>query len=74
MVRCGLLVGQAGRVGRATGRERWTDTFIGRTFLRMACLHERFSAVTGDDGRQQPETTSRRLSAEVEPVPMVSKK
>ena len=46
----------------------------------MACLHEQFSAylspdtVTGDDGRQQPETTSRRLSAEVEHVPMVAKK
>ena len=80
VVRCGLLVGQTGGVGRATGRERWTDTCVGRTYLRMACLHERFSAylspdtVTGDDGRQQPETMSRRLSAEVEPVPMVSKK
>ena len=40
----------------------------------MACLHERFSAylspdtVTGDDGRQQPDTTLQRLSAEVDTV------
>ena len=45
-----------------------------------ACLHERFSAylspdtVTTADSNPTPETTSRRLSAEVEHVPMFANK